>query len=180
MFIGLVCICLSAVLSTSVVAAQDTESLESKYTRKGADTCLKCHDEDYNNYPILPIFYGKHGNRNNPRSPMAQLQCEACHGPGRAHATEPKAGQKRAPIIVFGKESWVSKAQQNEMCMGCHNRSTHMNWVGSAHDNNDLLCVVAIKFSGPSSNATRYIQFDTEKCNAANVIIRTAVSPRHC
>ena len=141
MFIGLVCICLSAVLSTSVVAAQDTESLESKHTRKGADTCLKCHDEDYNNYPILPIFYGKHGNRDNPRSPMAQLQCEACHGPGRAHATEPKAGQKRAPIIVFGKESWVSKAQQNEMCMGCHNRSTHMNWVGSAHDNNDLLCV---------------------------------------
>ena len=61
---------------------------EGLYSRKGADTCLKCHDEDYK-YPIYPVFFSKHGDRNDKRTPMAQLQCESCHGPGRAHATEP-------------------------------------------------------------------------------------------
>ena len=111
-----------------------------EYSRKGADTCLKCHDEDYK-YPVLPIFFSKHGNRNDPRTPMAQLQCESCHGPGRAHAQEPKVGYERAPIISFGRNAWASPERQNGQCLQCHKGDNRMRWVGSAHDKQDMLCV---------------------------------------
>jgi DmsE family decaheme c-type cytochrome len=128
-------------LCVSYAVAGDAQSDEKEqYSRKGADTCLKCHDEYYK-YPILPIFYTKHGNPNDPRSPMAQLQCESCHGPGRAHATEPKFGEERAPIISFGRSSWVSKEKQNQQCLQCHNGGSRMAWKGSAHESQDMLCV---------------------------------------
>lgn len=126
-----------AVLLT--VTATASEEVE-KYSRKGADTCLKCHDEDYK-FPVLPIFFSPHGNRNNPRTPMAQLQCESCHGPGRAHAQEPNVGQERAPIISFGRQSRVSRKQQNDQCLQCHQNNNRMKWLGSAHQQQDMLCV---------------------------------------
>jgi DmsE family decaheme c-type cytochrome len=110
------------------------------YSRKGADTCLKCHDEDYK-YPIFPVFYSKHGDRNDKRTPMAQLQCESCHGPGRAHATEPKIGFKRARIISFGARSSVSPVEQNNQCIQCHNNNQHLTWQGSSHETQNVLCV---------------------------------------
>ena len=110
------------------------------YTRKGADTCLKCHDEDYK-YPIFPVFFSKHGDINDKRTPMAQLQCESCHGPGRAHATEPRTGYKRAKIIAFGANSSISPAEQNGQCIQCHNQKDHFAWEGSAHETQNVLCV---------------------------------------
>jgi DmsE family decaheme c-type cytochrome len=110
------------------------------YSRKGADTCLKCHDEDYK-YPIYPVFYSKHGDRNDKRTPMAQLQCESCHGPGRAHATEPKVGFKRAKIISFGASGSVGPVEQNNQCIQCHNDNHRLAWVGSSHETQNILCV---------------------------------------
>jgi len=115
-------------------------SINELYTRKGADTCLKCHDEDYK-YSVYPIFFSKHGNRNDPRTPMAQLQCESCHGPGRAHATEPNVGAKRAPIIAFGHHSKFSVAEQNGQCLHCHNNGNRQNWPESTHARQNMLCV---------------------------------------
>jgi len=123
--------------TATVPAEPDINNL---YTRKGADTCLKCHDEDYK-YSVYPIFYSKHGNRNDPRAPMAQLQCESCHGPGRAHATEPKVGAERAPIIAFGHQSKSSVAEQNGQCLHCHKDGNRQNWPGSAHAKQNMLCV---------------------------------------
>lgn len=113
---------------------------EGLYTRKGADTCLKCHDEDYK-YPIYPVFFSKHGDRNDKRTPMAQLQCESCHGPGRAHATEPKVGFKRAKIVSFGVNSSTGATEQNQQCIQCHDNNDHLSWVGSTHERQNILCV---------------------------------------
>lgn len=123
-------------------AAPAKQSSEGKglYTRKGADTCLKCHDEDYK-YPIYPVFFSKHGDRNDKRTPMAQLQCESCHGPGRAHATEPKVGFKRAKIISFDTEGSVSPEEQNRQCTQCHNDNKHLAWAGSTHETSNVMCV---------------------------------------
>ena len=126
--------------ATEMVSVDQVSIGKGLYTRKGADTCLKCHDEDYK-YPIYPVFYSKHGDRNDKRTPMAQLQCESCHGPGRAHATEPKAGFKRAKIISFGAKSSISPAKQNNQCIQCHDNKDHLAWVGSAHETQNVLCV---------------------------------------
>ncbi|MGW8228747.1 MAG: hypothetical protein ACWGOW_07600, partial [Gammaproteobacteria bacterium] len=48
--------------------------LEGKFTEKGADTCIRCHDEDAD-YPVFDIFKTKHGQQGDKRSPFAQLQC---------------------------------------------------------------------------------------------------------
>jgi len=126
--------------ATAATAAGDdaVEEIKKKYSRKGADTCLKCHDEDYA-YSVMDIFATKHGNRNDPRAPMAQLECETCHGPGRAHAGEPKVGQQRAPILSFSDRSTYSIEQQNAPCLRCHANAV-ANWQSSVHDRQRLRC----------------------------------------
>ncbi len=131
---------ITAVTPANTMSADQVDKNMGRYTRKGADTCLKCHDEDYK-YPIYPVFFSKHGDRNDKRTPMAQLQCESCHGPGRAHATEPRVGFKRARIISFGRAASASSVEQNNQCIQCHNNNNHLAWVGSTHETQNVLCV---------------------------------------
>jgi DmsE family decaheme c-type cytochrome len=119
--------------------AEESEA-EPYYTPRGADTCLQCHDEDYD-YPVTTIFFTKHGNRNDPRSPMAGLQCEACHGPGGKHAEEPYVGEKRATILNFGRDTQTSLDKQNSKCLTCHRDNKRMAWEAGAHSKQGLLCV---------------------------------------
>lgn len=154
---------LFAVFVSHNVSASDEDKKENRYSEKGADTCLKCHDEDYKRYRVMDIFYSKHGNRDNPRSPMAQLQCEACHGPIGDHEHEPKVGQRRVPVIVFGKRSPVSIRKQNSMCLACHNDKPRFNWAGSQHQSNTLACVechVLHTRNEPMQSATQQV----DKC----------------
>ena len=127
------------IVQHTAATAEETES-QPHYTPRGADTCLQCHDEDYD-YPVMTIFFTKHGNLNDPRSPMAGLQCEACHGPGGEHAEEPYVGKERAPIINFGRDTQTSLDKQNSICLTCHSDSKRMAWKASAHSKQDMLCV---------------------------------------
>jgi len=125
-------------LSPNVFAA-DAKSKEPGYSKKGADTCLKCHDED-NEYPVLPIFNTKHGELNDPRSPLAKLQCETCHGQGGAHQKKAKKGKKKAPIRAFGRKAWTPTKEQNAVCLSCHQDNHRANWSGGAHDKEAMAC----------------------------------------
>lgn len=122
------------------------------YTDKGADTCIKCHDED-DEYPVFDIFKTKHGQQGDKRSPFAGLQCEACHGPGVAsagsmkeilekggHAGRVRPGQERPPILNFGAKSKASAEKQNSMCLNCHDDAMHIDWKGNVHEGNDVAC----------------------------------------
>jgi len=122
------------------------------YTEKGADTCIRCHDED-EAYPVFDIFKTKHGQQGDKNSPFAGLQCEACHGPGVAgvaamqevldkggHVGRVRPGQKRPPILNFGIKSDESVANQNGMCLNCHEKLDHIGWKGSVHEAGDVAC----------------------------------------
>ena len=123
------------------------------YTEEGADTCIKCHDED-DEYPVFDIFKTKHATRGDKHSPFAGLQCEACHGPGIAgpdamaeviekggHTGRVRRGQERPPILAFGPGSSVPIEKQNQMCTNCHRGNDHIGWKGSAHQGADVACV---------------------------------------
>lgn len=123
------------------------------YTDRGADTCIKCHDED-DEYPVFDIFKTKHAQQGDKHSPFAGLQCEACHGPGIAgpdaleevirrggHTGRVRAGKERPPILSFGPDSATPVEQQNEMCTNCHRGQEHLGWRGSAHQGADVACV---------------------------------------
>jgi len=149
---------------TGVVKAEESESPSNTrsiqattqagtYSRKGADTCIKCHDED-DEYPVLDIFKTKHGQQGDKRSPFAGLQCEACHGPGiagpeamkevikkRGHTGKVRPGKERPPILSFGANSNVPITKQNSMCLNCHENKDHIGWKGSEHESSGIACV---------------------------------------
>jgi DmsE family decaheme c-type cytochrome len=108
------------------------------YSNKGADSCIACHDDAVS----LAVFRTPHGIPSDPRSPFGeqQLQCEACHGPGGAHAARVRRGQERPPVIRFGAGAGAAVATQNSMCLGCHNADVGFGWHGGPHDSNEIAC----------------------------------------
>jgi len=118
------------------------------YTSKGADTCIKCHDED-SEFPVFSIFKTKHAQLADSRTPFAHLQCETCHGPGANHAKNVPSDKHQAPIIAFGSTSKIapdgrnptSPTDQNKICLDCHRGDARIDWHASAHERGDLACV---------------------------------------
>jgi DmsE family decaheme c-type cytochrome len=119
--------------------SQPEPILATEYSEKGADTCLKCHDED-SEFPVFSIFKTKHAVQADNRTPFARLQCEGCHGPGANHSKKVRPGQKQAPIINFGAKSMLSTEKQNQICLDCHQGNSRIGWKGSAHDTADIPC----------------------------------------
>ncbi|HDX8435921.1 TPA: DmsE family decaheme c-type cytochrome [Aeromonas dhakensis] len=122
-----------------VEATLDQKFDQGKYSPKGADTCLKCHDAD-SRKPATGIFHNVHGNLGNQNGPMADKQCEACHGPAGNHSRNPRKGQKREPMLTFGPDSPVPVEKQNSVCLSCHTDTQRMGWHASAHAVEDLSC----------------------------------------
>jgi DmsE family decaheme c-type cytochrome len=134
------------------VAAQDTAAQDGvaedavaqneeapSYSRKGADTCLACHDTEV----VYAIFQTLHGQPGDNAGPFGhgQLQCEACHGPGDAHAGRVRRGQERPPITFFGSVSDRTPEEMNGQCLGCHQANVGFGWHDAAHNSADLACV---------------------------------------
>jgi DmsE family decaheme c-type cytochrome len=109
-----------------------------EYSKKGADTCLTCHDDEH----VMSVFQTKHGQPNDARSPFGkgQLQCEACHGPGGNHTKKVKKGESRPPMVQFGRKAVTPVAVQNGMCLGCHEKSMSASWHAGPHDANNVSC----------------------------------------
>lgn len=161
-------IILSILLGQRVLAADANETQTNpSYSPKGADTCLKCHDED-NVYPVMPIFKTKHGERNDPRSPMAKLQCETCHGPVGDHQIAVKKGEKKAPIRAFGSKAWTPIAEQNTVCLSCHNDLHRANWPGGPHEKENLACA-SCHVIHTRQDPMRDSQAQTEKCVSCHI-----------
>lgn len=109
------------------------------FTRKGADTCAKCHDED-SPFPVYAIYKTKHAQPADRNTPFAGLECETCHGPGEKHAQWVQPGEKQAPIISFGVGSSLTAGQQNQICLDCHRGEERIDWHGSVHQSSDVTC----------------------------------------
>jgi DmsE family decaheme c-type cytochrome len=137
-------VALAALLPAISFAAEEAAKPEPaappavEYSKKGADTCLGCHDDEV----TLAVFHGKHGQPADPRSPFGkgQLQCEACHGPVGDHAKRVKKGETRPPVIRFSRDSAAPVAVQNGMCLGCHEKSMASSWHVGAHDAANVSC----------------------------------------
>jgi DmsE family decaheme c-type cytochrome len=145
-----------------------------KYSQKGADTCLKCHDDP----EVAAIFRTPHGRPTDARSPFGhgQLQCEACHGPGDTHART--KGDNKPPVIRFGKKSGTPVATQNEQCLQCH-RSTNAHWAGNAHAVNDLSCADCHR-AHSAEDPVRQIATQPRICTSCHLAKRTdMLKPSH-
>ena len=110
------------------------------YSKTGADTCLKCHDDE-SEYPAAAIFKSSHAVKGDKRTPFGQLQCESCHGPGGKHTVKRvRKGKVREPMIDFVTASATPVAERNDICMSCHEKKSKSHWQGSTHQINDVAC----------------------------------------
>ena len=69
-----------------------------------------------------------------------KFDCENCHGPGSAHV---KAGGGRGVggIISFRPEDQSrTAAENNAICLTCHERGDRTYWNGSTHETRGLMC----------------------------------------
>jgi len=125
----------AASATAAKVSAQGT-----KYSEKGADTCLGCHDEDSATYSASAIFKGRHGQRGDARAPFGKggLQCEACHGPGANHS--PKNADKSTTINNFKADSFLSAGERNQACLTCHQGGARTGWHSGAHERSLVAC----------------------------------------
>lgn len=140
--VALCCLLITMTIAATA-GAQDTDDTDADgdiaYSRSGADTCLRCHDDDQS---VLSIFRTAHGVPGNPHSPFGreQLQCEACHGPGGDHSGRVRRGQDRPAILSFLEEDPTPKETQNQMCLGCHEADAGIAWHGGSHDSGEVSC----------------------------------------
>ena len=132
-----ICICLGLSMVTWA-QSDDASDAVVPYSKKGADSCFACHDDQ----TTLAVFRTKHAVPSDPSSPFGhgQLQCEACHGPGGDHAGRVRRGKERPAVIQFGPSSVTPIAEQNSMCIDCHQDDTGFAWHGSGHDENTVAC----------------------------------------
>ncbi len=141
--------------TSSMPASDDTHRqlagklAEGNYSRRGADTCIACHDEE-EPFPTLEVFRTVHGHPAVPGSPFemgtgtkppAGLQCESCHGPIGEHGRPILPdGATREPILNFGARGNADPELQNGMCLACHATYERAHWTGSAHEEAGLAC----------------------------------------
>ncbi|MGQ0587361.1 MAG: DmsE family decaheme c-type cytochrome [Gammaproteobacteria bacterium] len=113
----------------------------SSFATKGADTCLKCHDED-SKFPVMDIFKTPHGARADARTPFGAgaTQCESCHGAGGEHARKKKVDEPQGPIGTFGTDAKTPPEVQDRACLACHSGAARHAWAGSEHESAGIPC----------------------------------------
>jgi DmsE family decaheme c-type cytochrome len=123
--------------------AIDTDTLQAseheEFAKRGALTCLKCHDDPV----ITSIFNTAHASRADSRTPFAKHECESCHDASPEHIRTAKLKIKKdlvAPGIVFGTNSNTPVDKQNQICLDCHQQGLRMHWQGSQHEFAELSC----------------------------------------
>ncbi|MFO1224752.1 MAG: DmsE family decaheme c-type cytochrome [Burkholderiaceae bacterium] len=111
------------------------------YSEKGADTCLKCHDEEADTltFTTAGVFRNAHAHRGDKRAPFGPggLQCEACHGPAAQHARD---GKEVHTLNSLKANSKRTIAERNEPCLGCHQSRARTGWHAGAHAREQLAC----------------------------------------
>jgi len=99
----------------------------------GAKTCMTCHASHAESFG--KTLMGRIG-----QTQKGKFDCENCHGPGSAHV---KAGGGRGVggIISFRPEDQSrTAAENNAICLTCHERGDRTYWNGSTHDTRGLMC----------------------------------------
>jgi DmsE family decaheme c-type cytochrome len=125
----------------------------------GDDTCVACHENEGKRLSTT-----LHGRAQNVRTPSGNKNqsCETCHGPGKDHS---ETGDK-TKIRVF---QTIAPREASEVCVTCHNRSTHAVWKGSMHDARNLSCVTCHSVHSPKGEHAQLKEASvTETCVACH------------
>lgn len=160
----------AASLALLALVMGSADGQEADYSRKGADTCLTCHQDQ----ATLAVFRSKHAIPSHSRGPFGhgQLQCEACHGPGDAHSGRVRRGQERPPVITFASDDPTPVEQQNAMCLTCHQGDVGFGWHDGAHASDEVACADC-HVSHTASDPVLHTSTQPEQCYECHVQTKT-------
>ena len=100
----------------------------------GAKTCASCHAlEEVQASHTLHVMAFRAG----AGGVAPQGACEACHGPGSAHAKQPA---ERGLIIAYTHDGGTPVDVQARTCLGCHAGGARQHWNASVHQRRGLSC----------------------------------------
>lgn len=126
----------------------------------GSDVCTACHGEVADHLAKTP--HGKGG-----FARLSNLGCEACHGPGAAHAEDPDNP------ALHPRVDKLSIERQSAVCQSCHRGASQFLWHGSAHERRNLSCVSCHSVhSFKSENAQLKAASATESCLSCHKDVR--------
>lgn len=100
----------------------------------GEERCMQCHhveNEHWSQTVHAHVF------RINPQNDLQRRTCEACHGPGSAHAASPA---DRTLLVTFTRDSATPVSEQNDVCLQCHKGRDLILWESSVHRVSELAC----------------------------------------
>ncbi len=107
------------------------------YASGDPQICLSCHGPK-GMLPAADILSTVHGQRSNPRAPMALQGCQSCHGPSAQHLSDYSQGKPAKPAVTY--DSQTSVESQNAACLSCHESQGSIHWQGSPHQFTGLAC----------------------------------------
>ncbi len=136
---GLILIALSLLLTGPAFADEVEEAATQAEYSRGANQCMACHREG--RQPAAhQIFLTPMGISDSKNSPFAdgRHDCETCHGPSDAHRKRAEDGSRPLPTITFDENN--TAAEQNAICMACHDDGGRIHWPGSMHEEEEVAC----------------------------------------
>jgi DmsE family decaheme c-type cytochrome len=100
-------------------------------TYVGNKACLGCHAQEIEHFKFTMM--GR-------LQTQGKMQCETCHGPGSEHVRL-GGGRGVGGIISFrGDDRSRTVAENNAICLSCHERGERTMWDGSVHQLRDVAC----------------------------------------
>lgn len=129
---ALALIALGAAAIGGPASAENEVKAEKGYSTEGAKACLDCHESP----DVMGIMDTPHFDASIEDAPVAQRQCQSCHGPSARHMKFPMQVEN----VHFGKKSRAAPALQNRACLQCHEKGEREQWQASAHGYEEVLC----------------------------------------
>ncbi|MBI5755778.1 MAG: DmsE family decaheme c-type cytochrome [Nitrospirae bacterium] len=106
---------------------------ERKRENVGMDKCIKCHKDQSARWEGTIHAKWSPSFTTPEKAKGVKIECETCHGPGSLHVEDNK---ERLFIISFGPGSKDTKAEQNTVCLKCHEKGGLYYWNGGVHGRN--------------------------------------------
>jgi DmsE family decaheme c-type cytochrome len=128
----------------------------------GAETCRTCHEQVAAGYDK-----GPHSKTSAKHEGPQWQGCEACHGPGKAHAESADPDK----IIRPGA---LSRVESSKRCMGCHEfAQEHANFLRSEHLKNNVGCIDCHAIHEPRVEARLLKATMPQLCYSCHLEVKT-------
>ena len=129
----------------------------------GSDACQTCHEEEFHSWEKSPHWKITLEKENH----AAEQGCESCHGPGKAHVTDPAD-----PTKIFSFKKATAK-ETNGRCLDCHARDLeHASTSRSAHTLNKVTCLDCHSAHHPAVERFQLVKSQPQLCFTCHLNVK--------